>query len=276
MSRSSQQNPFELLAACRDGMLPDGVARRIRALGSDAAPTLMHIIESPNPGPARDSYTRVHAHAIRLLIELRDRETYPWLLELLLRTEHDPDRNFWRWSACTRHIPVLGTPMLDCAFEFLRDHAECESVLSHLLVCFDGDDPRVEALLLRLLEQDPAEIGDMVSSEWSRCWISVRIKALELLRPLADAVDGLDIAHRLAVVNGAIPAHLREKIEAWQRLRLEEEPDWHRLVSFGAAREDGTIEARAVHTINVDEASCDCGSGKTWRRCSCGRSVLVQ
>jgi len=227
-------------------------------------PSLMQIAETPEYWWDVDTYRWDPTHAIRLLVELRATAACRSLVDVFLRASDSDACN--TWDTCVRHVPKLGAPMLDAAFDFLQEHPEHELSLAYLVSRFAEDDARVVALLARLVEIDPVNLACILESNRHRSWIPVMVRCLEKLAP-EDVGAGLDAACHLVAVAGGEPARLVGKVTEWQAAWFRKEPFWYSRLHFGEQRPDGWVEAVP---FNRHTLLCPCGRLATWSQCSCG------
>jgi hypothetical protein len=238
--------------------LPDRLRKDILALGADAVPPLLEILnDEPLARGRRTGQGWPPAHAVDLLVSLKAAEAVPSMLRKLTASGYG---NII-YDRITERLHELGAPVLEPALSMLTEvaenqearHAICE-VLGKLRI----KDDRILAALLHVYEDDP-EYGAMLLADYGDGCVLPRLqKDLQAFVPDFSDRAGRDllfnVTNAFEDLGGKLPPELQARVDGWfERWDPPQEPP-------------PPFAAPSGPEIGRNEP-CPCGSGKKWKKC---------
>jgi len=237
--------------------LPGGAREEILALGADAVPTLLQVLDDDERG----GWAQIHA--VRLLGEMKISAAIEGMLRALAETDgldvlHD---------AVLLSLPEIGEPVVEPA---LRAYAETDDLelrgsISSILSRVGVVDDRIFAVLLEMLECAPRHAGDLAHygddralPHLSRAFDAYTLRDSD--SPFANQ-DLVELHAAIEELGGAMTSQQAAKY----RKACEPSERWRR--QFDAAIESRTAVERAPAPRPGRNEPCWCGSTRKYKKC---------
>jgi sulfur transfer complex TusBCD TusB component (DsrH family) len=237
--------------------LPSGAREEVLALGADAVPTLLQILDDDESG----GWAQIHA--VRLLGEMKISAAIGGMLRALAKTDaldvlHD---------AILVAMPEIGEPVFEPA---LRAYAETDDLelrgsISSILSRVGVVDDRIFAVLLEMLESGPQHAGDLAHygddralPHLSRAFDAYTLRASD--SPFANQ-DLVELRAAIEDLGGAMTSQQSVKY----RKACEPSERWRHQLS--AALEPATAVETAPGPRPGRNEPCWCGSTRKYKKC---------
>ncbi len=259
---------LEIIAEIRQAgeELPDSLRDAILALGQEAVPPLLELLEdesalegnSPSAGSAR-------THAAKLLMNLRAVEAIEPLLRILKSVDYDSAI----YNVITVNLSALGAPVLDPALRSLVQdlpditrHGIYE-ILSNLGV----RDERIFKILSAHFAKEPGLGAICFANYGDERALPLLRQGIEQFEPHWDTgvalLDLDEMRDAYEALAGKLPADLATRVAELKAQWREWEPE---------IDNEELPNAPAVSTKIGRNEPCPCGSGKKSKKC-CGSAT---
>jgi hypothetical protein len=215
--------------------LPRSVAKQIVALGADATPLLLCLLEGrpltgedgesgaaetcADCGQQHDDLAWARYHAVDLLAELREPVAIDAMLAIIAGTSSDEPIH----DKVVERLPSFGAAALEpilVALAGTAKESETAESLCCILAALDVRDERILRALLALLKIKPragaaylADYGDPAA-----CPLLLAVIAETRLPPIDDSearLAFLDVLDVYAALGGELPPDAKARIDAW-------------------------------------------------------------
>lgn len=242
--------PLEILRAIGEHV-PPAVREQIVALGADAIPGLIAILEEDELALLSgqgEGWPPIHA--VDLLADMHATTAIEPMLDVFERTDLDDvlsNRIVVRLSELGPSVvePVLAR--LARATDEDRAHALCE-----ILAGAGVRDDRIFVALVRLLDEHPVLAASLFERYGDPDALHLLFAELERFQPdfssRVDRVDLMTLTHAIEELGGTLSPDLQQRVDGWCA-------EWDRRERLGGRKKVGRNEP------------CPCGSGRKYKRC---------